>query len=81
MNWIKLEQLLLKPVPARAISHAPALEHAQLCEQAQLNHMHISFVCADISIIWRCLSKEFRKFHNQSLISPHKFTINESNRR
>ncbi|WP_454562400.1 AMP-binding protein [Pseudomonas sp. AIG] len=34
MNWIKLEQLLLKPVPARAISHAPALEHAQLCEQA-----------------------------------------------
>ncbi|MGY1891007.1 AMP-binding protein [Pseudomonas sp. SDT291_1_S447] len=34
MNWIKLEQLLLKAVPARAISHAPALEHAQLCEQA-----------------------------------------------
>jgi acyl-coenzyme A synthetase/AMP-(fatty) acid ligase len=34
MNWIKLEQLLLKPVPARAISHAPALEHTQLCEQA-----------------------------------------------
>ncbi len=34
MNWIKLEQLLLKPVPARAISHAPALDHAQLCEQA-----------------------------------------------
>ncbi len=34
MNWIKLEQLLLKPVPARAISHAPVLEHAQLCEQA-----------------------------------------------
>lgn len=34
MNWIKLEQLLLKPLPARAISHAPALDHAQLCEQA-----------------------------------------------
>ncbi|VVQ08930.1 Acetyl-coenzyme A synthetase [Pseudomonas fluorescens] len=34
MNWIKLEQLLLKAVPARAISHAPALEHVQLCEQA-----------------------------------------------
>jgi len=34
MNWIKLEQLLLKPVPARAISHAPALDHALLCEQA-----------------------------------------------
>ncbi|MFJ2322337.1 AMP-binding protein [Pseudomonas sp. NPDC087817] len=34
MNWIKLEQLLLKVLPARAISHAPALDHAQLCEQA-----------------------------------------------
>ncbi|MGG7671158.1 AMP-binding protein [Pseudomonas sp. WC2] len=34
MNWIKLEQLLLKALPARAISHAPALDHAQLCEQA-----------------------------------------------
>jgi acyl-coenzyme A synthetase/AMP-(fatty) acid ligase/3-hydroxymyristoyl/3-hydroxydecanoyl-(acyl carrier protein) dehydratase len=34
MNWIKLEQLLLKPVPARAISHAPALDHTHLCEQA-----------------------------------------------
>ncbi|CAI8923407.1 Acyl-coenzyme A synthetase/AMP-(Fatty) acid ligase [Pseudomonas sp. IT-347P] len=34
MNWIKLEQLLLKPVPARAISHAPAIEHGQLCEHA-----------------------------------------------
>ena len=34
MNWIKLEQLLLKPEPTRAISHVPALEHAQLCEQA-----------------------------------------------
>lgn len=34
MNWIKLEQLLLKTLPARAISHAPALDHAQLCEQA-----------------------------------------------
>ncbi|WP_405122452.1 AMP-binding protein [Pseudomonas sp. M20] len=34
MNWIKLEQLLLKAAPARAVSHAPALDHAQLCEQA-----------------------------------------------
>jgi acyl-coenzyme A synthetase/AMP-(fatty) acid ligase/3-hydroxymyristoyl/3-hydroxydecanoyl-(acyl carrier protein) dehydratase len=34
MNWIKLEHLLLKAAPARAISHAPALDHAQLCEQA-----------------------------------------------
>ncbi|MFJ2538851.1 AMP-binding protein [Pseudomonas sp. NPDC087614] len=34
MNWIKLEQLLLKALPTRAISHAPALDHAQLCEQA-----------------------------------------------
>ncbi|QAX82932.1 AMP-binding protein [Pseudomonas sp. DTU12.3] len=34
MNWIKLEQLLLKAVPARAISYAPAIDHAQLCEQA-----------------------------------------------
>jgi acyl-coenzyme A synthetase/AMP-(fatty) acid ligase/3-hydroxymyristoyl/3-hydroxydecanoyl-(acyl carrier protein) dehydratase len=34
MNWIKLEQLMLKPVPARAISHTPALDHAHLCEKA-----------------------------------------------
>lgn len=34
MNWIKLEQLLLKALPTRAISHAPALDHAQLREQA-----------------------------------------------
>jgi acyl-coenzyme A synthetase/AMP-(fatty) acid ligase/3-hydroxymyristoyl/3-hydroxydecanoyl-(acyl carrier protein) dehydratase len=34
MNWIKLEQLLLKVEPARAICAAPALDHAQLCEQA-----------------------------------------------
>ncbi|MFJ2482449.1 AMP-binding protein [Pseudomonas sp. NPDC087598] len=34
MNWIKLEQLLLKALPTRAISHAPALDHAQLCAQA-----------------------------------------------
>lgn len=34
MNWIKLEQLLLKALPARAISHATALDHAQLREQA-----------------------------------------------
>ena len=34
MNWIKLEQLLLKALPARAITSAPALDHAQLREQA-----------------------------------------------
>lgn len=34
MNWIKLEQLLLKALPARAICHAPALDHTQLREQA-----------------------------------------------
>ncbi|KIF62345.1 acyl-CoA synthetase family protein [Pseudomonas fluorescens] len=34
MNWIKLEQLLLKALPARAVTSAPALDHAQLREQA-----------------------------------------------
>ncbi|EZP28686.1 acyl-CoA synthetase family protein [Pseudomonas sp. RIT288] len=34
MNWIKLEQLLLKTLPERAISAAPALDHTQLREQA-----------------------------------------------
>ncbi|MCU0074468.1 acyl-CoA synthetase family protein [Pseudomonas koreensis] len=34
MNWIKLEQLLLKDLPQRAVTVAPALDHAQLCEQA-----------------------------------------------
>lgn len=34
MNWIKLEQLLLKALPARAICHAPDLDHRQLREQA-----------------------------------------------
>ncbi|WP_065615458.1 acyl-CoA synthetase family protein [Pseudomonas moraviensis] len=34
MNWIKLEQLLLKALPARAICQAPALDHAQLHAQA-----------------------------------------------
>ena len=34
MNWIKLEQLLLKALPERAISAAPALDHIQLREQA-----------------------------------------------
>ncbi|MBK5340730.1 acyl-CoA synthetase family protein [Pseudomonas sp. TH49] len=34
MNWIKLEQLLLKALPARVISAAPALDHTQLREQA-----------------------------------------------
>ncbi|WP_312997771.1 AMP-binding protein [Pseudomonas sp.] len=34
MNWIKLEQLLLKALPARAICQAPALDHAQLHARA-----------------------------------------------
>ncbi|MFJ2366589.1 AMP-binding protein [Pseudomonas sp. NPDC087697] len=34
MNWIKLEQLLLKAIPARAVTAGPALNHADLCEQA-----------------------------------------------
>ncbi|MGA5587810.1 AMP-binding protein [Pseudomonas siliginis] len=34
MNWIKLEQLLLKALPARAICQAPALAHTQLRAQA-----------------------------------------------
>ncbi|PNB47900.1 AMP-binding protein [Pseudomonas sp. GW456-12-10-14-LB2] len=34
MNWIKLEQLLLKALPARTVTSAPAFDHAQLCEQA-----------------------------------------------
>ncbi|NUU34254.1 acyl-CoA synthetase family protein [Pseudomonas sp. C2B4] len=34
MNWIKLEHLLLKAQPERAVTAAPALDHAQLCEQA-----------------------------------------------
>ncbi|MBV4486314.1 AMP-binding protein [Pseudomonas sp. SWRI153] len=34
MNWIKLERLLLKALPARAICQAPALDHAQLHECA-----------------------------------------------
>jgi acyl-coenzyme A synthetase/AMP-(fatty) acid ligase/3-hydroxymyristoyl/3-hydroxydecanoyl-(acyl carrier protein) dehydratase len=34
MNWIKLEQLLLKALPARTICAAPALDHAQLHAQA-----------------------------------------------
>ncbi|MCX4221263.1 MULTISPECIES: acyl-CoA synthetase family protein [unclassified Pseudomonas] len=34
MNWIKLEQLLLKDLPQRAITVAPALDHAHLREQA-----------------------------------------------
>jgi len=34
MNWIKLEHLLLKALPERAISAAPALDHTQLREQA-----------------------------------------------
>ncbi|MFJ4195157.1 AMP-binding protein [Pseudomonas sp. NPDC089534] len=34
MNWIRLEQLLLKNLPARAVSCAPALTHAELRRQA-----------------------------------------------
>ncbi|RIJ07821.1 AMP-binding protein [Pseudomonas sp. 91RF] len=34
MNWIKLEQLLLKDLPQRAVTVAPALDHAHLREQA-----------------------------------------------
>ncbi|MBA5981672.1 AMP-binding protein [Pseudomonas sp. MD195_PC81_125] len=34
MNWTKLEQLLLKALPGRAITDTPALDHAQLREQA-----------------------------------------------
>jgi acyl-coenzyme A synthetase/AMP-(fatty) acid ligase/3-hydroxymyristoyl/3-hydroxydecanoyl-(acyl carrier protein) dehydratase len=34
MNWITLEQLLLKAQPDRAVTVEPALNHAQLCEQA-----------------------------------------------
>jgi acyl-coenzyme A synthetase/AMP-(fatty) acid ligase/3-hydroxymyristoyl/3-hydroxydecanoyl-(acyl carrier protein) dehydratase len=34
MNWITLEQLLLKALPERAVTAEPALNHAQLCEQA-----------------------------------------------
>jgi acyl-coenzyme A synthetase/AMP-(fatty) acid ligase len=34
MNWTKLEHLLLKHRPERAVTTEPALNHAQLCEQA-----------------------------------------------
>jgi len=34
MNWIKLEQLLLKAQPERAVTAEPTLNHAQLCERA-----------------------------------------------
>jgi acyl-coenzyme A synthetase/AMP-(fatty) acid ligase len=34
MNWINLEHLLLKPHPARAVTFAPSLDHAQFCAQA-----------------------------------------------
>ncbi|MET0846932.1 MAG: AMP-binding protein [Pseudomonas sp.] len=34
MNWITLEQLLLKAQPERAVTAEPALNHAQLREQA-----------------------------------------------
>ncbi|MBB3241636.1 acyl-coenzyme A synthetase/AMP-(fatty) acid ligase/3-hydroxymyristoyl/3-hydroxydecanoyl-(acyl carrier protein) dehydratase [Pseudomonas sp. Tn43] len=34
MNWITLEQLLLKARPDHVVTAEPALNHAQLCEQA-----------------------------------------------
>lgn len=34
MNWIKLEQLLLKAEPERAVTVEPSLDHAHLCAQA-----------------------------------------------
>ena len=34
MNWIKLEQLLLKGHAGRTVAVEPALDHAALCEQA-----------------------------------------------
>ncbi|VVN16987.1 Acetyl-coenzyme A synthetase [Pseudomonas fluorescens] len=34
MNWIKLEQLLLKAQPERAVTADPELNHAQLCARA-----------------------------------------------
>ena len=34
MNWIKLEQLLLKGHAGRTVAVEPALDHADLCEQA-----------------------------------------------
>jgi len=34
MNWIKLEHLLLKAQPERAVTAEPVLNHAHLCEQA-----------------------------------------------
>lgn len=34
MNWIPLEHLLLKALPARELTMAPALDHARFCEQA-----------------------------------------------
>ncbi|VVN97311.1 AMP-binding protein [Pseudomonas fluorescens] len=34
MNWIKLEHLLLKAQPGRAVTADPALNHVELCTQA-----------------------------------------------
>ena len=34
MNWIKLEHLLLKAEPERAVTAEPQLDHTQLREQA-----------------------------------------------
>lgn len=34
MNWMKLERLLLEAQPQRRVTAGPALDHAQLCEQA-----------------------------------------------
>ncbi|KAB0493875.1 acyl-CoA synthetase family protein [Pseudomonas vancouverensis] len=41
MNWIKLEHLLLKAQPERAVTVAPALDHAQLCERALCLAAHL----------------------------------------
>ncbi|WP_166358458.1 acyl-CoA synthetase family protein [Pseudomonas akapageensis] len=34
MEWTGLEHLLLKPHPAREVTFAPSLDHAQFCDQA-----------------------------------------------
>jgi len=34
MNWIKLEHMLLKAQPQRAVTAEPVMNHAQLCDQA-----------------------------------------------
>jgi hypothetical protein len=54
MNWIKLEQLLLKALPGRAITDTPALDHAQLREQA----LALPPACKHAACsAWRCIWK------------------------